>query len=155
MSAFFKAMIEFMAIMMTKFRVIPRLWLIALAAGNMTSLYFIDTIEARVVFGVFVISIIIMTIIYVRSGFVRLLGLGHVLWIPMVLWLWTRLVQTLPLNSTFEYWLLMVIVINTISLVIDAVDVVRYIKGKRAPYYTLERNTHKKEKSARMEVHGW
>jgi hypothetical protein len=145
MSGFFKAMIEFMSIMLTRFRPVPRLWLIALAAVNMASLYFIDTTEARVVFVAFVISIIIMTIIYLRLGFVRLLGLGHILWIPMVLWLWTRLVQTPPFNSTFEYWLLIVIVINTISLVIDAVDVVRYIKGERTPYYTLERITSKKK----------
>jgi hypothetical protein len=100
-------------------------------------LYFIDTTEARVVFGAFVISIIIMTTIYLRLGFVRLLGLGHILWIPMVPWLWTRLVQTPPLDSTFQYWLLIVIVMNTISLVIDAVDVVRYMKGERVPYYRM------------------
>ncbi len=144
MSGFFKAVIEFMAVMLTRFRLVPRLWLIALAAVNMTSLYFIDTIEARVVFGAFVISLIIMTNIYLRLGFVRLLGMGHILWIPMILWLWTRLIQTPPLDSTFEYWLLIVIVLNTISLVIDSVDVVRYIKGERAPYYTLKRNTIKR-----------
>lgn len=103
MSGFFKAMMEFMAIMMMRFRLAPRLWLAALAAVNMTSLYFIGTTEARVVFGAFVISLIIMTDIYLRLGFVRLLGMGHILWIPMVLWLWTRLIQTPPLNSALEY----------------------------------------------------
>jgi hypothetical protein len=78
-SDFFKAMIEFMSIMLMRFRLVPRLWLIALAAVNMTSMYFIDATEARVVFGAFVISIIIMTIIYLRLGFVRLLGLRHIL----------------------------------------------------------------------------
>ena len=145
MSDFFKAMIEFMTIMLTRFRLISRLWLIALAAANITSLYFIYTTEARVVFGAFVISLIIMTYIYMRLEFVRLLGLGHILWIPMVPWLWIRLFQTQPLNSTFEYWLLIVIVMNTISLVIDAVDVVRYIIGERESYYTLERNMRKKK----------
>jgi hypothetical protein len=139
MSGFLKAMIEFMSIMLTRFRLVPRLWLIALAAVNMTSLYFINTTEARVVFGVFMISMMIMTGIYYRLGFVRILGLGHVLWIPMAIWLWTRLDQTQPLNSTFKYWMLIVIVMNTISLVMDAVDVVRYIKGDRKPYYTLEK----------------
>ena len=141
MSGFFKAVIEFMAVMLTRFRLVSRLWLIALAAVNMVSLYFIDTIEARVVFGVFVISLIIMTNIYLRLGFVRLLGMGHILWIPMVLWLWTRLDQTPSLNSTFEHWLIIVIVMNTISLIMDVVDVARYIKGERAPYYTLKRTT--------------
>jgi hypothetical protein len=81
----------------------------------------------------------IMTGIYYRLGFVRILGLGHVLWIPMAIWLWTRLDQTPPRTSTFKYWMLIVIVMNTLSLVMDAVDVVRYIKGDRKPYYTLEK----------------
>lgn len=140
MSEFFNAMTEFMTIMMTRFRLVPRLWLIALAAVNMTSLYFIYTTEGRVVFGAFVISLIIMTYIYMRLGFVRLLGLGHILWIPMIPWLWIRLFQTQPLISTLQYWLLIVIVMNTISLVIDTVDVVRYISGEREPYYTLNRS---------------
>ena len=55
----------------------------------------------------------------------------------MVPWLGIRLFQAQPLNSTFEYWLLIVTVMNTISLVIDAVDVVRYMRGEREPYYTL------------------
>ena len=142
-TGFFTAMIEFMAIMQTRFPLVPRLWLIALVAVNITSLYFIDTTEARVVLGAFVISIIMMTDIYRRLGFVRLLGTGHVLWIPMVLWLWMRLDQTPPLDSTFKYWLMIVIVMNTISLVIDVVDVIRYIKGERVPYYTLIQNKEK------------
>ena len=96
------------------------------------------------VFGAFVISIIIMTIVYLRLGFVRLLGIGHIFWIPMVLWLWTRLDQTPSLNSTLEHWLIIVIVMNTISLIIDVVDVARYIKGERVPYYTLKKKTSQK-----------
>ncbi len=137
MTGFFTANMELGAIMLTKFRLVPRLWLIALVVVNITSLYFIDTTEARVVLGVLLISVIIMAEIYRRLGFVRLLGTGHILWVPMVPWLWLRLDQTTPLDSTFEYWLIILIVMNTLSLVIDVVDVIRYIKGERAPYYTL------------------
>ena len=142
-TGFLTANIEFTAIMLTRFKLVPRLWLIALAAVNITSLYFIDTTEARVVLGAFVISIIIMTDIYRRLGFVRLLGTGHILWVPMVPWLWMRLDQTPPLDSTFEYWLMIVIVMNTLSLVLDVVDTIRYIKGDRVPYYTFNQNTEK------------
>ena len=103
MTGFFKANFEFGVIMLTKFRLVPRLWLIALVIVNMASLVFIDTIEARVVLGAFVISVIMMTETYRRLGFVRLLGTGHILWVPMVPWLWMRLDQTPPLESTFEY----------------------------------------------------
>ena len=143
MTGFFTANMEFGAIMLTKFRLVPRLWNIALAAVNITSLYFIDTTEARVVLGVMVISIIHMTEIYRRLGFVRLMGTGHILWVPMVPWLWMRLDQTPPLDSTFKYWLMIVIVMNTLSLVLDGVDVSRYIKGDRVPYYTLSQNKEK------------
>jgi hypothetical protein len=143
MTGFFTANIGFAVIMLTKFRLVPRLWLITLVAANITSLYFIDTTEARVVLVAFVISIIIMTEIYRRLGFVRLLGLRHILWVPMVPWLWMKLDQTPPLNSTLKYWLMIVIVLNTISLVIDGFDVIRYIKGERVPYYTLIQNKEK------------
>ena len=103
MMGFFKGNMEFGMIMLTKFRLVPRLWLIALVVVNIASLYFIDTTEARVVLGAFVISIIVMTEIYRRMGFVRLLGIGHILWVPMVPWLWMRLGQVPPLDSTFEY----------------------------------------------------
>ena len=93
--------------------------------------------------GAFVTSIIIMTDIYRRLGFIRLLGIGHILWIPMVLWLWMRLDQTPPLDSTLKYWLIIVIVMNTLSLVLDVVDVIPYIKGDRVPYYTLIQNKEK------------
>ena len=61
----------------------------------------------------------------------------------MVPWLWMKLGQASPLDSTFEYWLIMVIVMNTLSLVIDVIDVVRYIKGDHVPYYTLNQNKGK------------
>ena len=137
MTGFFTANMEFGRIMLTRFKLVPRLWLIALVAVNIASLFFIDTIEARVVLAVLLISIIIMTEIYRRLGFVRLLGTGHILWVPMVLWLWMRLIQTPPLDNTFKYWLMIVIAMNSISLLIDGIDVIRYIKGDRVRYYTL------------------
>ena len=137
MTGFFTANMEFGRIMLTRFKLVPRLWLIALVAVNIASLFFIDTIEARVVLAVLLISIIIMTEIYRRLGFVRLLGTGHILWVPIVLWLWMRLIQTPPLDNTFKYWLMIVIAMNSISLLIDGIDVIRYIKGDRVRYYTL------------------
>jgi len=143
MTSFFRANMEFGQIMLMRFRLGARIWLIALVIVNLTSLYFIDTTEARVVLGAFVTSIIIMTDIYRRLGFIRLLGIGHILWIPMVPWLLMRLDQTPPLDSPFKYWLIIVIVMNTLSLILDGIDVIRYIKGDRVPYYTLIKNKEK------------
>ena len=34
-----------------------------------------------------VMLVVIMVVIYSRLGFVRLLGIGHILWIPMLPWM--------------------------------------------------------------------
>ena len=50
---------------------------------------------------------------------------------PMVVWLWTRLDQ-LPADDFFGVWVRVLILLNTISLVIDTVGVVRYAAGDRS-----------------------
>jgi hypothetical protein len=54
----------------------------------------------------------------------------------MVPWLVTRLDNT-SFESFFGYWMASVIGLNTLSLIIDGIDVLRYIKGERGPYITL------------------
>ncbi len=71
--------------------------------------------------------------IFAAKGFVRLLGIGHIAWVPMVAWLWTRL-DVAPASSLFRYWLLANIVLVGLSLLIDAIDVTRYQRGEREPY---------------------
>ncbi len=71
--------------------------------------------------------------IFSAKGFVRLLGIGHVVWVPMVAWLWTRL-EGVPAGSLFRYWLLATIVLVSLSVLIDAIDVIRYLRGERDPY---------------------
>ena len=51
----------------------------------------------------------------------------------LVAWLWTRL-DVAPAGSLFRYWLLATIVLVSLSLLIDAVDVTRYQRGEREPY---------------------
>ncbi len=78
---------------------------------------------------------VIMMTMFAKYGFVRLLGLGHIPWLFTVPWLWLQLAQTIE-SGAFYYWLLAVVVIDSISLVIDAVDAVRYWKGERQPTIT-------------------
>ena len=72
----------------------------------------------------------LMLLITARTGFTRLLGLGHVLWVPLVAWLWTRLPQ-IPAADFFGIWIRSLMAVNAISLVIDTVDVMRYLAGDR------------------------
>ena len=88
--------------------------------------------EGKVVLAALMLGGLLQTAIFSARGFVRLLGIGHLAWLPMVLWLWMRL-GTVPVGSLFRYWLLAVIILNSLSLIIDTVDVIRYIRGEREP----------------------
>jgi len=106
-------------------------WVMLLVVVNVViSLFYLTTIEAQVVLGAALIGAIIQTAIFSTKGFVRLLGIGHILWIPMVFWLWSRIGLAAP-GSFFQSWLIAVMVLDTISLVIDATDVIRYWNGER------------------------
>ena len=92
--------------------------------------YFFRAFEAKVVLAAFLASVAFMTAIFAAKGFVRLLGLGHIFWVPLVPWLCTRLDQVEP-GDLLGYWMIAVVTVNTISLIIDAIDVLRYVKGDR------------------------
>ncbi|MEE9611830.1 MAG: hypothetical protein V3W19_11295 [Desulfatiglandales bacterium] len=131
-----KVMIQFMKTMM----MMPKPWLawmaLLVSANILVPLYFIHTLEAKVVLAAMLCGLIIMTAIFGAKGFVRLLGIGHILWVPMIPWLLIRLDNN-SFESFFGYWLAAVIVLNTLSLIMDAIDVIRYIKGERRPSLTL------------------
>ncbi len=108
-----------------------RLWLALLITANLiVPLFFIGRLEAQVVIGALLGSMVLMTILTGLTGFTRLLGLGHVFWIPLLYFLWTRLDQ-IPADSAFGVWIRVLMTLNAMSLVIDAVDVAGYIAGDR------------------------
>lgn len=109
-----------------------RIWLMLLMAVNMiVPVFFLDRIEARVVLITMIVSATLMMAMTGKFGFTRILGLGHVLWIPLLLYLWTTLGEH-PADEPFGLWIRLVMVLNSLSLVIDTVDVMRYIRGDRA-----------------------
>ncbi len=128
-----RAMFDFFRTMLT----LPKHWLVwvmLLVTANMIfPLFYLGTLEGRVVLAAMLFGAITQTAIFSAKGFVRLLGIGHVLWVPMAYWLWTRL-DAAPAGSLFRYWLLATIVLVSLSLLIDAVDVIRYLRGERDPY---------------------
>ncbi len=109
-----------------------QLWLMLLVTVNLViPLFYIDRLESQVVVGVFVTSLVLFSILTARVGFTRLLGLGHILWVPLLWFLWTRLDQN-PQHDLFGIWIRTLMTLNAMSLVIDALDVIRYIAGDRA-----------------------
>ena len=116
----------------------PKLWVgwlgMLMFANFISPLIFITTLEGQVVLGTGIVSAMIQMGIFQAKGFVRLLGIGHSPWIPMLVWLWTRLDWDF---SIFAYWILALIVLNSLSLIIDAMDVTRYLMGEQDPHLSL------------------
>jgi len=107
-------------------------WLLLLLCANMIMpLCFANRFEARVIFLVALLNGAIFVVLTAISGFSRLLGLGHVLWIPLIYYLWGRLDQ-IPSETMYGLWIRAVIILDAISLVLDASNVARYIAGERS-----------------------
>lgn len=114
-----------------------QIWLGALVTANIVvPMFFIHTLEAQVVIATAIVGLVIMSVIFSMKGFVRLMGIGHIGWLPLVFWLGIRL-QHAPVDSTFGYWLMAVIVLDSLSIFIDTIDTLRYIKGERQPFLEL------------------
>ena len=109
-------------------------WIMVMAIVNVGGgIFFSRTLEGILALVAMMVSFVMMAIIHARLGFVRLLGIGHILvWPPLVIWfLWTALSSSV--SGPFRAWLLAVIVINSTSLLIDLVDIVRFMRGERDP----------------------
>lgn len=108
------------------------MWLMLLMAVNLiVPFFFLDRIEARVVLVTMIASATLMMALTGKFGFTRILGLGHVLWVPLVFYLWTGLGEH-PGDEPFGLWIRLLMALNSLSLVIDTVDLIRYKRGDRA-----------------------
>jgi hypothetical protein len=105
-------------------------WMAGLPLINLSSVFFLPRTEAWVVLGTGLLAATIMTVLHAKLGYVRLVGIGHFVWIPMLIWLVFRLDRVLE-GTLFYGWLITLIVMDTVSLLIDIVDLVRYLRGDR------------------------
>jgi len=132
---FFRSVFELFGIVLVRFRPLQRVWGAWLVAVNAAGLLFIQHIEAQVTLGAVGVAVLAQALIYQRKRFIRLLGVTHVLWVPMLTWIALRL-DTLPKEETaFHAWLVTLIATNAFSLAIDAWDATRFILGERRPHY--------------------
>jgi len=110
-----------------------RIWVAMLLLANaVVPLFYVEYFEAQLVLFVFMLAVATQMFIFQRLGFVRLLGLGHIYWFPMLVWL---LLQNdlAKVDVGLAEWVLLLIVVNSISLLVDSVDVFRYWRGERSP----------------------
>jgi len=105
------------------------IWVGFMMAVNMGSLAFWAEPLAKAILGIFLLSSMLMMGLYARFGYEKILGLGHILWIPVLAWVLLALPGT---DGAFRVYLLAWILTTVTSLVMDAVDVWQYASRRRA-----------------------
>lgn len=128
-----KALVEFLKNMF-KMPMIWWPWMAGLPLINLSSILFLPRTEAWVVLGTGLLATTIMTVLHAKLGYVRLLGIGHFVWIPMLIWLGFRLENILE-DTLFQGWILTLMVMDTVSLLLDIIDLMRYLRGDRSPRF--------------------
>lgn len=113
-------------------------WVMVLVVTNLAALLFVvGRREGRwlvrpepiAIVASFVVAALFMGWLYEQVGYVRLLGLAHlVCWGPVWLWLLTRR-RAIGTRTLFGKYVVVYLVIAGASLLIDAIDVVRYLVG--------------------------
>ncbi len=110
-----------------------QIWLLSVMAANMVApLFFLNRIEAQVTIVAVIVSFVTGNLLYKQQGYTHLLGAMHWPWIFLVPYLWGRL-DIISAGEPFGIWLRVVLVLNILSLILDAVEVIRYVTGDRQP----------------------
>lgn len=134
MMDFVKDVLKIFGIVFLRFRPAPRIWNVWLVGVNLMCLYFIGHVEAQVVLVTTLVSVVVQAIIYGRIGFTRVLGVGHLLWVPMFAWMATR-ADNIAAHADLQTWIVVLAVTNAVCFAVDVTDVARFAKGERAPHY--------------------
>ena len=101
------------------------LWVFVLMIVNMASIAFWHESVAQLILTTFLVNAMLMMALYARYGFTKILGLGHIPWMPLLGYVVTRI----PIaQGTFKSYLLVLSVSIAISLVFDTIDVWRHFR---------------------------
>ena len=132
---FGRSVLELFGIVLARFHPAQRIWGAWLIAVNAACLLFLRHAEARVALAAVGAAALAQAWIYQRRRFIRVLGLTHAVWIPMLAWMSQRVDSSPAGEGAFRAWLVALMATNAVSLVIDGWDATRYLRGERAPYY--------------------
>jgi len=132
----FRSIFELFGIVLVRFRPAQRIWGAWLVTVNAACVPFLAHVEAQVALAAVSAAAVAQALIYQRKRFIRLLGLTHAVWIPMLAWMVLRL-ETVPAEEpAFRAWLVALIATNAACLVVDSWDALRFLFGERQPYYS-------------------
>ncbi len=111
-----------------------QIWVYWMVITNLAGILFVlGRVEARWVVGAFLVNSLFMSWLNDTQGYTRLLGLSHVVfWTPLAVFLFRRLPST-EARTPFGMWIRVLLITIVLSLVVDYIDVVRYLLGERAP----------------------
>ena len=99
------------------------IWVFVQMATNLFSLVFWDEQLAKIIFVTFLISAALMMGLYAVFGFQKILGAGHMLWIPLLIYILVHIGST---TGSFQYYLTGLSLILAVSILFDIVDVWKY-----------------------------
>ena len=103
-------------------------WVLFLMITNVTSIAFWSEPVAKVIFLTFILSSILMVGLYTKFGYEKILGAGHILWIPLLIYV---LMEIPVATAGFKSYLIIFSVATAISLVFDVVDVGKYFADRQ------------------------
>ncbi len=99
------------------------MWVFVQMASNLFSLVFWDEQLAKIIFVTFLISAALMIGLYSVFGYQKILGAGHILWIPLLIYILVHIGST---TGAFQYYLTGLSLILWVSLLFDIDDVWKY-----------------------------
>lgn len=102
-------------------------WVFLLMIVNIASVGFWSEPLAKAVFVTFMLSAMLMMGLYSKFGFEKILGMGHVLWIPLLVYVLMELPST---KDDFKNYLIVLSISMVISLVFDIADVWKYFSSR-------------------------
>ena len=110
-----------------------RVWLgVLIILNGVAPLWFLDHPEAWVAMATFHSGFLVGVVLFKIQGFTRLLGLMHTPWIVLLVLAWGKMGEV-PASDLFGLWLRVVFTLDSVALVFDAKDVIKYLAGDRQP----------------------
>lgn len=110
------------------------IWMNLMGLMNFGAIIFVlKDVRARVVVLTMICNLIFMSLLFTQFGYTRILGLSHIVfWTPLLVYLWKKR-ASFPSHIWATRWMWGVMIVNGVSLIIDYMDVMRYVLGDKAP----------------------
>ena len=104
-------------------------WVFYLMLINMASMIYWYEPLAKLIFITFMVSAMLMMGLYSRFGFVKVLGLGHIFWVPLLAYI---LIVLPTFESSFKSYLVVFSISIAILLAFDIIDVWKYLVNRKS-----------------------